>query len=308
MLVILAVLLSLQAITCSASAKTIYVEPGNSIQKAVDSSHSGDTIIVKPGTYSGGIEISTANITIMSNSPYKAIIKAKDNAFNIYESNVIIKDFDIIGPGRSSGTCFSFNRNEDTNGAFYCTVQNNKISNFSMAADIGFYMYSGSESILNNEIYNCETGVYAFDLMFKTLTVSGNQITSCDNGLYLVDAPCTITNNIFNNIVNVNADDGVVSIFNTEKTTGENIVGGHYMGGNYWATPSGDGFSQTHSDNNGDGFADEPYKLEGSDYVDYLPLVSSKVSIVNFSDSSNFSSNLSSNISAQEQYSENAGY
>jgi len=108
MLVILAVLLSLQAITCSASAKTIYVEPGNSIQKAVDSSHAGDTIIVKPGTYSGDIDISTANITIMSSSPYKAIIKAKDNAFNIYESNVIIKDFDIRGPGRSSGICFSF--------------------------------------------------------------------------------------------------------------------------------------------------------------------------------------------------------
>lgn len=280
---ILAVLLSLQAITCSASAKTIYVEPGNSIQKAVDNSHSGDTIIVKPGIYSGDIKISTANITIASSSPYKAIIKAKNNAFNIYESNVVIKDFDIRGPGRSSGICFSFDRSEGTNGAFYCTVQNNKISNFNMAADIGFYMYSGSESILNNEIYNCETGIYAFDLMFQTLTVSGNRITSCGNGLYLVDAPCTITNNMFNNTVNAKIDDGAVSVFNTKKTTGENIVGGPYMGGNCWATPSGDGFSQTHSDNNGDGFADEPYKLEGSNYVDYLPLIPSKVSIVTFS-------------------------
>ncbi len=302
MLVILAVLLSLQAITCSASAKTIYVEPGNSIQKAVDSSSSGDTIIVKPGTYSGDIDISTANITVMSSSPYKAIIETKNDAFNIYESNVTIKDFDIRGPGRSSGTCFSFNRNEGTNGAFYCTVQNNKIYNFSMAADVGFYMYSGSESIINNEICNCETGVYAFDLMFKTLTVSGNQITSCDNGLHLVDAPCVITNNVFNNTVNLNADEGTVNILNTTKITGENIVGGQYMGGNYWATPSGDGFSQTHSDNNGDGFADEPYKLEGSDYVDYLPLVPSKVSIVNFSNtSSNLSSHISSSLSAQKE-------
>lgn len=286
MLVILAVLLSLQAVTCNASAKTIYVEPGNSIQKAVDNSHSGDTIIVKPGTYSGDIEIPTANITIMSSSPYKAIIKAKNNAFNIYESNVIIKGFDIRGPGRSSGVCFSFSRSEGTKGAFYCTVQNNKISNFNMAADIGFYMYSGSESILNNEIYNCETGVYAFDLMFEALTVSGNRITSCDNGLYLVDAPGVITNNIFNNTVNVNIDDGTVNIFNTKKVTGENIVGGRYLGGNCWATPSGDGFSQTHSDSNGDGFADEPYKLEGSDYVDYLPLIPAKASIVAFSEPS----------------------
>ncbi|WP_011306524.1 NosD domain-containing protein [Methanosarcina barkeri] len=285
MLLILAVLLSLQAITCSASAKTIYVEPGNSIQKAVDNAHSGDTIIVKPGTYNGDIEISTANITIMSSSPYKAIIKTKGDAFNIYESYVTIKNFDIRGPGKSSGICFSFSRSEGTNGAFYCTVQNNKISNFSMAADVGFYLYSGSEYILDNEIYNCETGVYAFDLMFEDMTVSGNRITSCDNGLYLVDAPCTITNNNFNNTVNVNIGDGTVNIFNITKTSGENIVGGSYLGGNYWATPSGNGFSQTHSDKNGDGFADEPYKLEGSGYVDYLPLVPLNASFVAFSES-----------------------
>ncbi len=282
MLVILAVLLSLQAITCSASAETIYVEPGNSIQTAVNNSHSGDTIIVKPGTYDGDIDISTANLTIMSSSPHKSIIKAKNNAFNIYESNVTIKNFDIRGPGRSSGICFSFDRNEGTNGAFYCTAQNNKISNFSMAADIGFYMYSGSESILNNEICNCETGVYAFDLMFETLTVSGNRITGCDNGLYIVDAPCIITNNIFNNTVNVNVSDETVNIFNTTKITGINIVGGPSLGGNCWVTPSGDGFSQTHSDNNGDGFADEPYRLEGSGYVDYLPLIPQNASIVAF--------------------------
>ena len=284
MLVILAVLLSLQAITCNASAKTIYVESGNSIQKAIDSSNSGDTIIVNPGTYSGDIEISTANITVMSSSPYKAIIKAENNAFNIYEKNVTIKDFDIRGPGRSSGTCFSFGRNEGTNGAFYCTVQDNKIYNFNMAADVGFYMYSGSEYILNNEIYNCETGVYAFDLMFQDITVSGNKITGCDNGLYLVDAPCTVTNNNFNNTVNVNISDGTENIFNTTKTSGVNIVGGSYLGGNCWATPSGDGFSQTHSDKNRDGFADEPYKLEGSNYVDYLPLVPLNASFIVFSE------------------------
>jgi hypothetical protein len=280
MLVILAVLLSLQAITGSASAGTIYVEPGNSIQTAVNNAHSGDTIIVKPGTYDGDIDISTANLIIMSSSQYKAIIKAKNNAFNIYESNVIIKNFDIRGPGKSSGTCFSFSRSEGTNGAFYCTVQNNKISNFNIGADIGFYMYSGSERILNNIISNCETGIYAFDLMFKTLTVSGNRITNCDSGLYLVDAPCIITNNNFNNTVNLNAPDGIGNTLNTMKITGENIVGGPYLGGNYWATPSGDGFSQTHLDSDGDGFADEPYKVEGCDYVDYLPLIPLKASLV----------------------------
>lgn len=283
-LVVLAVLLSLQAITGSASAGTIYVEPGNSIQNAVNNAHFGDTIIVKPGTYDGDIDISTANLTIMSSIPYEAIIRAKNNAFNIYESNIIIKNFDIRGPGKSSGVCFSFGRSECTNGAFFCTVQNNKISDFNIGADIGFYMYSGSESILNNEISNCEAGISAFDLIFKTLTVSGNRITCCDSGLYLVDAPCNITNNIFNNTVNIKAPDGIGSTCNIAKTTGENIVGGPYIGGNYWATPSGDGFSQTHCDNDGDGFADEPYKLDGCDNdIDSLPLTSLNTSVAAFS-------------------------
>lgn len=274
MLMTLTVLLSFQAITCSASAETSYIEPGDSIQTAVNNSHSGDIIIVKPGTYDGDIEISTANLTIMSSIPYKAIIEAENNAFNIYESNVTIKDFDIKGPGRSSGVCFSFSRSECTNGAFSCTVQNNKISNFSMGADVGFYMYSGNESILNNDICNCETGIYAFDLMFETLTVSGNRIANCDNGLYLVDAPCIITNNNFNNTVNVNASEGTKNIFNTTKIAGKNVIGGPCLGGNCWATPSGDGFSQTHCDSDGDGFAEESYKLDCSaDYIDYLPLI-----------------------------------
>ena len=233
---------TLQAIAGSASAATIYVEPGDSIQKAVNNAHSGDTIAVKPGTYTGDIEISTANITIMSSSPYKAIIKAKNSAFNIYESNVIIKNFDIRGPGKSSGVCFSFSRTESTNGAFSCTVQNNKISNFYMGIDVGFYMDSGSESILNNDISNCGTGIYAFDLMNQALIIKGNKISNCNNGIYLVDAPCTITNNHFNNTVNINAPDGAGGIWSTTKTTGKNIVGGPYLGGNYWATPSGKGF------------------------------------------------------------------
>lgn len=283
-ILVVLVLFTLRAVAGSASAAIIYVEPGDSIQKAVNNARPGDTIIVKPGTYNGDIEISTANLTLISSSPHKAIIKAKNNAFNIYESNVVIKNFDIRGPGKYSGICFSFSRTESTNGAFYCTVQNNRISNFSIGADIGFYMNSGGEYILNNDIFNCETGIYAFDLMFETLTVSGNRITNCDNGLYLIDAPCIVINNNFNNTVNINAPEGIECIFNTTKTAGKNIVGGPYLGGNYWATPSGRGFSQTHSDKNGDGFADEPYKLDNShNSIDYLPLISLKSPVAAFS-------------------------
>jgi hypothetical protein len=39
----------------------ILVQPGGSIQAAVNSANSGDTIIVEPGTYVGNIDISKTN-------------------------------------------------------------------------------------------------------------------------------------------------------------------------------------------------------------------------------------------------------
>jgi len=82
----------------------------------------------------------------------------------------------------------------------------------------------------------------------------------------------TIRNNFFSNEVNVDLSQGVVtgSSWNTTKTSGTNIVGGPYLGGNYWASPNGTGFSQTHPDR-GDGFCNESYALN-ADNTDYLPL------------------------------------
>ena len=81
-----------------------------------------------------------------------------------------------------------------------------------------------------------------------------------------------IYNNNFNNTVNVNFGSNVESNnWNTTKTSRTNIIGGPYIGGNYWATPAGNGFSQTNSDANGDGISEKPYSLNGVN-VDYLPL------------------------------------
>ncbi len=53
---------------------------------------------------------------------------------------------------------------------------------------------------------------------------------------------------------------------------GPNIVGGPSLGGNFYGTPAGDGFSQTCADADGDGFCDAPNPL-ASNNVDAFPLV-----------------------------------
>ncbi len=61
-----------------------------------------------------------------------------------------------------------------------------------------------------------------------------------------------------------------INIWNVTKTPGPNIVGGPYLGGNYWAKPDGTGWSQVTPDR-GDGFCNAPFAYD-SNNTDFLPL------------------------------------
>lgn len=66
-------------------AAEIIVQPGNSIQNAVNNLSSGDMVTVKPGTYTENIKVSKDNLTIRSESgnPDDTIIKAKSTGANV---------------------------------------------------------------------------------------------------------------------------------------------------------------------------------------------------------------------------------
>ncbi|WP_440947518.1 PGF-pre-PGF domain-containing protein [Methanosarcina sp. T3] len=266
--VLFMLILVLQVIAGSAAAATIYVDDDGSgnyttIQAALNDAVSGDTIIVNPGTYPGNVTITVPDLVLVSSSPYNAIIRATKDAFYLNANNITIKGFDIIGSGSSSGY------SGIVDSSFFCTIQNNKISNF----NTGIGVYNGNEggggSIINNDIFDCSEGILLWSS--NDNGISGNRISNCESGLSMVDSYGTlIYNNNFNNNLNVQFTD--TSTWNATKTFEKNIIGGPYIGGNYWATPAGDGFSQTHSDANGDGIAEEPYYMNEVN-IDYLPLV-----------------------------------
>lgn len=107
-------------------------------------------------------------------------------------------------------------------------------------------------------------------------TLSNNTISSNEiHGLFVCPRSDRnlVYNNYFNNTLNVEANNGTSNVYHKPKVRGENIAGGPYIGGNYWATPNGTGFSETAADANGDGIADERYLFETSDYFDSLPLM-----------------------------------
>jgi parallel beta-helix repeat protein len=108
--------------------------------------------------------------------------------------------------------------------------------------------------------------------------IADNNLSSNNTaGIYL-SGPASgnqIFNNLFNNIINARfGSTPSLNLWNTEKTllTPEtNIVGGPYLGGNYWAKPDGSGFSENCSDLDLDGLCDDSYVL-ATDNIDQLPL------------------------------------
>ena len=111
--------------------------------------------------------------------------------------------------------------------------------------------------------------------------ITSNWIAGNAHGVFAGgDWPSRVRNNLLNN-----TDNGVFAgpldsgYLNYTKTTGMNIVGGPYLGGNAWAVPNGTGFSQTHPDTDGDGFCDDVF-VTANGVIDYLPLAMPAVAAV----------------------------
>jgi len=117
----------------------------------------------------------------------------------------------------------------------------------------------------NNTSYGGGRGIFMYGA--DGCTITGSRIVCNYIGIYLYSG-CDgniIYNNILNNSgYNAYVSDARPNSWNITKTLGRNIVGGPYLGGNYWSDYNG-------TDTNGDGLGDTPYTVAGLN-VDYHPL------------------------------------
>ena len=155
------------------------------------------------------------------------------------------------------------------------TVKNLKVSGWGY----GIYYYDQGVSLGRVEGCTIEKNLFAGVVLFNKVhgvSVAGNRITDQpERGVWVADASDNVIyDNWFSN-AGVNADvvgTSTGNSFSVVKRTGPNIIGGPFIGGNYWSRPDGTGFSQTHADANGDGFSDEVFPFSG--HTDLLPLTS----------------------------------
>ncbi|HTY44236.1 MAG TPA: NosD domain-containing protein [Patescibacteria group bacterium] len=150
------------------------------------------------------------------------------------------------------------------------TVNNNAFEGIGVQATINSTF---SNIISKNNLYY---GIYFFlSSNYNTITNSFIQYNS-RYGVYLQSSGSNspqynlFYNNYFNNSAQYYNTTNITNFFNTTKTPGTNIVGGAYLGGNYWAALNGTGFSQICISST-DGICDTAYSLDGINY-DFLPL------------------------------------
>ncbi|MEN6342659.1 MAG: carbohydrate-binding protein [Methanospirillum sp.] len=146
-----------------------------------------------------------------------------------------------------------------------CTVHGN--------GDNGVYVEHSSAEIVGCHIENnAGSGVRSSDR--GSSDIHGNWIEGNGEGVGVGgDWGSSVRNNYFNNTDNGYFGPVERGLLDYEKTAGRNIVGGPFLGGNFWASPNGTGFSQTHQDADHDGICDEPYVVNPEEGVtDSLPL------------------------------------
>lgn len=237
-------------------------------------------VITEPGSYylvrdqiglasTRAVEIRASNVALNgSGHAVSAVPGTGQYGVLVYHSsglaNVSVTDLALTG--WDEGLAFY---GVDGGGVSGCTVAGSTFAGVSL--DGGTRNVSVRSSALSGN------GMGVFIRNSQNATIERNAITGSATAglsLYTSGGNRVVDNRLING-VNLQFVGGVLpNTWSGPKTAGTNVVGGPMTGGNYWGRPDRTGWSDTHWDEDRDGFADGLYDLWGDGTnVDRLPLV-----------------------------------
>src|SRR5690606_23010249 len=123
---------------------------------------------------------------------------------------------------------------------------NNNLSNNSASNNtFGLYLKNSTANRLSDNWISSNSRLGIYMGFSRSNILSKNRIISnSEYGLYMLESGnSSIYNNYFNNTNNTYLRGlNIGTNLNTTLVRSENILNGDYHGGNFWATPEGDGF------------------------------------------------------------------
>lgn len=145
----------------------------------------------------------------------------------------------------------------------------NTLDNFTInhSSQAGMYLSDAGNNIISNASMNHNPFGIRIDDCPGTIVNNSYLRDNSVTGITLHESPgCKLYNNYFDNADNIMLDD-YFHQWNATVHPGRNIVGGRFIGGNYWSDYTG-------NDSDEDGFGDIQYQILSSDLnIDYWPLV-----------------------------------
>jgi PGF-pre-PGF domain-containing protein len=269
---------------CSASGNTYGIYFATSQDNSISNSTSYEN--------SYGLRLTDSMNNVLNNN------SMNNNTFNSYfDSNTNIVGTSNLVDGKpiyylvnSSDQVIAASSNAGLVYLFNCsniTVEDLEVEN----NYYGFYLYDSD----NVSIENCTStdnlyGVYLSSSDYNTIS-SCNVSDISTYGLSLIECSNNlIYNNYFNNSNNIHISGGGSNEWNITRASGISIINGSFLGGNFWATPSGTGWSQTEY-SIGNGFCAAYEITDGGNNIDYLPLTLNAAQPANQDDNSNQNDN-----------------
>jgi len=178
--------------------------------------------------------------------------------------SVVVENNTITGTGAADSRGITVNDPSDG-----VEIRNNTVS----GVDVGINLYRDNGTLLRgNTVLADATGIhapYTENATFVRNTVRGASSYGID--IASSAANVTIYDNLLNNTNNVRASSYYPNAWNTTLRAGTNVVGGSYLGGNYYAEPDGTGYSETCTDADANDICDSN-RTHYSGNVDYYPL------------------------------------